>query len=180
MAARKKAKPQLTLRLEAKLKQLGLEYQPWPFKKFNERLLPWAVIGREGGLSIIKTSGFAPRIKGKVPKEFVGCYPATIDKPALIRAVRQNAATLLGVIEAACKGDWGRFGGMRNVQIWLRTAPDVTDQDDIANRGTEVFLKVLGGKGRHTRATASVLPPKGNAVEMQVIFAARLRRQLQR
>jgi enamine deaminase RidA (YjgF/YER057c/UK114 family) len=56
------------------------------------------------------------------------------------------------------------------ITVYVRSAPDFTQQSEVADGASDLIAKVLGPVGAHTRTSVGVLQlPKGAAVEVDLI-----------
>jgi enamine deaminase RidA (YjgF/YER057c/UK114 family) len=88
----------------------------------------------------------------------------------------QDAARLCGLnILAQAKaalGDLDRIVQCLRLTGYVNAAPDFIDHPKVINGASELIVKVLGPKGRHTRVAVGCSSlPLGAAVEIDAIFA---------
>jgi enamine deaminase RidA (YjgF/YER057c/UK114 family) len=88
----------------------------------------------------------------------------------------QDAARLCGLnILAQAKaalGDLDRIVQCLRLTGYVNAAPDFIDHPKVINGASELIVKVLGSKGRHTRVAVGCSSlPLGAAVEIDAIFA---------
>ncbi len=88
----------------------------------------------------------------------------------------QDAARLCGLnILAQAKAaldDLDRIVQCLRLTGYVNAAPDFVDHPKVINGASELIVKVLGQKGRHTRAAVGCSSlPLGAAVEIDAIFA---------
>jgi enamine deaminase RidA (YjgF/YER057c/UK114 family) len=88
----------------------------------------------------------------------------------------QEAATLCALnILAQAKaalGDLDRIVQCLRLNGFVNSAPGFTDHPKVINGASELMVKVLGNKGKHTRiAVGCASLPLGAAVEVDAIFA---------
>jgi len=88
----------------------------------------------------------------------------------------QDAARLCGLnILAQAKaalGDLDRIVQCFRLTGYVNAAPDFIDHPKVINGASELIVKVLGSKGRHTRVAVGCSSlPLGAAVEIDAIFA---------
>lgn len=135
------------------------------------RYLPYNLMMRgPGKINLYVTSGCAPRLNGKIDEMFVGRVPSMGVREAKC-AARFAAATILTVIDGACKQDWSRFVQMVDLTVHVDAAHDFPDLPKISDAASKLFTDVLGKKGRHTRTTVGSRPLPGHVViEMAAMF----------
>ena len=88
----------------------------------------------------------------------------------------QDAARLCGLnVLAQAKAaldDLDRIVQCLRLTGYINAAPDFVDHPKVINGASELIVKVLGPKGRHTRAAVGCSSlPLGAAVEIDAIFA---------
>lgn len=68
-------------------------------------------------------------------------------------------------------GSLNTIVGTPRMTVYVRSAPDFTQQSEVADGASEVLRRVLGEAGVHTRTSVGVAQlPKGAAVEIDFIF----------
>lgn len=91
----------------------------------------------------------------------------------------QEAAKLCGImlvaqIGAALGGDWSRVERIVKLGVFVNSAPDFTDQPQVANGASELMEAVFGAIGKHARSAVGVaVLPRAAAVEVDAIVAVR-------
>jgi len=94
-----------------------------------------------------------------------------LDLEAGQAAARRCGIMLLAQLRNAL-GSLDRVERVVKLGVFVNSAPDFTDQPKVANGASELIVKVLGQKGRHTRiAVGCASLPLGAAVEIDAIFA---------
>ncbi|MEO8753146.1 MAG: RidA family protein [Casimicrobiaceae bacterium] len=67
-------------------------------------------------------------------------------------------------------GDLGRVRQVLRVTVYVQSAPDFTQQTEVADAASQVLHDVLGAAGTHTRTSIGVYQlPKNAAVELDLI-----------
>src|SRR6478672_13679803 len=100
-----------------------------------------------------------------------GTLGAGVDVAQGQEAARLCALNILAQAKAAL-GDLDRIAQCLRLNGFVNAAPGFTDQPKVINGASELIVKVLGQKGRHTRiAVGCASLPLGAAVEIDAIFA---------
>ena len=87
------------------------------------------------------------------------------------KAARACAINVLAQVKAAL-GDLDRIVQCLRLNGFVSSAPGFVDHPKVINGASELIVKVLGQKGRHTRiAVGCSSLPLGAAVEIDAIFA---------
>ena len=72
----------------------------------------------------------------------------------------------------AALGSLGRINQALRLTGYVNAVPDYTDHPLVINGASDLLVKLLGDRGRHTRAAVGVSGlPSGFAVEIDAIFA---------
>ncbi|MGI4948397.1 MAG: RidA family protein [Janthinobacterium lividum] len=87
----------------------------------------------------------------------------------------QEAARLCGLMVAAqIKAALGGFGRVKRIVklgVFVNSAPDFTQQPQVANGASELMVALFGDAGRHARSAVGVpVLPLGAAVEVDAII----------
>ena len=86
-------------------------------------------------------------------------------------AARVCALNLLAVAKKEL-GDLDQVKQVVQVNGFVNAVPGFTDSPAVINGASDVLVKILGDRGRHTRAALAVTGlPKDSTVEIQAIFA---------
>ncbi|TAH36114.1 MAG: hypothetical protein EYC62_03170 [Alphaproteobacteria bacterium] len=125
------------------------------------------------------TSGVAPRRDGKVPSEFIGKlgkenWHVPMERAQL--AAAHCAATLLGIVDKICEGDWDRVAGLVHLTGLVNHAdPEFADFPKVTDAASGVFLNTLGPEiGQHCRTSSGVSGLPGRyVVEMNLSLRVR-------
>lgn len=100
-----------------------------------------------------------------------GTLGAGVDITQGQEAARICALNILAQAKAAL-GDLDRIVQCLRLNGFVASAPGFTDHPKVINGASELIVKVLGQKGRHTRiAVGCSCLPLGAAVEIDAIFA---------
>jgi enamine deaminase RidA (YjgF/YER057c/UK114 family) len=153
---------------EAKLVQLGLEL-PTPPRPAGS----YAASVQTGNLLFI--SGQFPVENGR--PRFVGRVGAELADADGIAAARLAALNVLAQIRAAL-GGFDALAHLVRVEGHVASAPDWHDQPKILDAASDLFVAVLGERGRHTRTAFSPQTlPLNLAVELVVTAAISSKRR---
>lgn len=80
------------------------------------------------------------------------------------------ALRLLAVIDAVTGGDITRIVQVQRLGVFIAASPDFDGHSAIANGASDLFVAVLGERGRHARTAIGVSSlPTGAAVEVDAI-----------
>ncbi len=114
-------------------------------------------------------SGQLPFEKGKIA--VAGTLGADLDVAEGQRAAHLCALNILAQAKAAL-GDLDRIAQCLRLSGYVSAAPGFSDHPKVINGASELMVKVLGSKGRHTRiAVGCSSLPLGAAVEVDALFA---------
>jgi len=145
---------------EQKLVELGLELPNLPTPVAN-----YVPFKRDG--TIVYLSGQGPRrADGTYPTGKVG-RDVTVDEA--YEHARQTALGLLAAAKAAA-------GSLDNVEIlkvfgMVNAVPDFADQPRVINGCSDLFVAVLGERGRHARSAVGLGSlPNNMTVEIEVVI----------
>jgi enamine deaminase RidA (YjgF/YER057c/UK114 family) len=87
-------------------------------------------------------------------------------------AAKVAAMNVLAQIDRMLDGNWSRFAGLLRLDGYVASAENWLRQPTVLNAASEVFVQLLGDKGRHARAAFNVPRlPLNAAVELAVNFA---------
>ncbi|UZE30111.1 RidA family protein [Pseudomonas asplenii] len=112
-------------------------------------------------------SGLVPMMSGKVI--LPGRVGANLtlqeaQKAAGISAMRGLALILQTI------GSLDRIKSLARVTVYVKSTEDFPELSEVANGASDVFHRVLGDAGRHTRTTVGVYQlPKNAAIEVDII-----------
>jgi enamine deaminase RidA (YjgF/YER057c/UK114 family) len=125
---------------------------------------------RDGNLLYV--SGQIPRIGDQV--QFVGAVGSGSDAVINLASARRAAAvaTLRALTLAkAALGSLATIRSVPRISVFVRSAPEFTQQSEVADGASEALYTVFGPRGVHTRTSVGVLQlPKGAAVEIDFVF----------
>jgi enamine deaminase RidA (YjgF/YER057c/UK114 family) len=121
-----------------------------------------------GGLGFV--SGHFPIVGGIV--SHAGRVGAELNEAQGKEAAEIAAMNIMAQIDHLLDGDWDRFAGLLRLDGYVASAEGWTAQPRVLNAASEVFVKILGDKGRHARAAFSVTQLPLNApIELVATFA---------
>jgi len=118
-------------------------------------------------------------ISGQVTMEdgapqYIGKLGDTISLEDGKAAARLCAINVLAVLKVACSGDLDRVVHCVKVGVFVNATPDFTQQPEVANGASDLFVAVFGHSGKHARAAVGVGSlPRGVAVEVDAVFEIR-------
>jgi enamine deaminase RidA (YjgF/YER057c/UK114 family) len=114
-------------------------------------------------------AGQLPLRDGKIA--VAGTLGDGVDIPQGQEAARLCALNILAQAKAAL-GDLDRIVQCLRLNGFVNSAPGFVDHPKVINGASELIVKVLGNKGKHTRvAVGCASLPLGAAVEIDAIFA---------
>ena len=114
-------------------------------------------------------AGQLPLKEGRIA--VAGTLGAGLDAKQGQDAARLCGLNILGQAKAAL-GDLDRIVQCLRLNGYVNATPGFVDHPKVINGASELIVKVLGEKGRHTRvAVGCSSPPLGAAVEIDAIFA---------
>ena len=149
-------------RFDAEAAQLGYD--------FSGKLL----IG--GNYSPAIRHGNTVHISGQVPRvgETIVVTGEVGGGVTLERA--QHAAAICAMrglaLIAQAAGSLDAIDQMLTVRVYVRSAPDFTQQSEVANGASDLIARVLGAAGTHVRTSVGVVQlPKGASVEVDMSAA---------
>ena len=89
-------------------------------------------------------------------------------------AAERCALMILAQVKAALGGDFGRVERIVKLGVFVQCTADFTDQPEVANGASDLFVKVMGDAGKHARAAVGVPAlPRGVAVEVDAVIQLR-------
>lgn len=112
-------------------------------------------------------SGQIPRVGDKVL--FVGAVGDTFDVQQGQQAAAICAMRALAFLQRTA-GSLDGIAAILRITVYVRSAPNFTQQSEVADGASDVLCRVLGPRGVHTRTSVGVLQlPKGTAVELDLV-----------
>lgn len=147
--------------IEAKLKSLNLSLPEAPPPAAN--YVPYVVTGK-----LVFVAGQVSRspngsITGKLGRD--------LDVARGQEAARVCALNILAQVKAACGGDLDRIVQCVKVGGFVNCIDTFQEQPQVINGCSDLFVAVLGDKGRHARfAVGANILPFNLAVEIDAVF----------
>ena len=124
---------------------------------------------RDGDLLYV--SGQIPRIGDKV--HFIGAVGAEVTLADARGAAAISTLRALALAKAVL-GSLTAIRSVPRITVSVRSAPDFTQQSEVADGVSETLYAVFDSLGVHTRTSIGVLQlPKGAAVEADFVFGVR-------
>ena len=103
-----------------------------------------------------------------------GRLGADMDVAAGQAAAERCALMILAQVKAALGGSFGRVERVVKLGVFVQCTPEFTQQPEVANGASDLFVKVFGEAGKHARAAVGVPAlPRGVAVEVDAILQLR-------
>ena len=148
-------------KIETRLKELGIALPPAPAPAAN--YVPWVVSQNMAFIAgQIPMQDGKPSFIGKLGREF------TIEQGQ--QAARICALNVLAQLKAACGGDLDKVARCAKVGAFVNCTPEFSDQPQVVNGASDLFVKIFGDAGRHARAAVAVAGlPRNSTVEIQVV-----------
>ena len=149
-------------RIEAKLKQLGIEL-PEPSAPIAN-YVPYTVSG-----NLVFVSGQICVWNGE--RRHVGKLGAAISVEEGRQAARLCALNILAQLKAASGGDLDRVRRCLRLGAFVNCTPEFADMPQVVNGASDLMVEVFGDAGRHARAAVGNSSlPGGVAVEVEATF----------
>ena len=151
--------------IDARLAELGIVLDaPPPAPGAN--YVPYVIAG-----DIVHVSGQVPMTSEGLSTLIKGRLGADMEIEAGAAAARLCAMNLLAQVKAACGGDLDRLVRVVKLTGFVNSTPEFGDQPKVVNGASDLFVEVLGDKGRHARSAVSAgALPFGCAVEVEGVF----------
>lgn len=115
-------------------------------------------------------------ISGQLPMDasglkYRGILGADCDLTSGQAAARLCALHILGQAKVVL-GDLERIGRVVKLTGFVASAPTFTDQPEVVNGASDLFVELLGERGRHARSAVGVAAlPRGAPVEIEAVLA---------
>lgn len=147
--------------IEARLAEMGLELPDAPAPQAN--YVPYVITGQ----TLYVSGQIAMNADGPI----VGKLGDNMTTEIGAEAAKTCALALLAQARAACGGDLERVARVVKLVGFVNSTGDFTEQPKVINGASDLFVAVLGDKGRHARSAVSAASlPFGVAVEIEGIF----------
>ena len=102
-------------------------------------------------------------IKGKIGKD--------LDTEAGYNAASRCALSIIAQVKKACDNDLSKVRSCVKLTGFVNSTDDFTDQPKIINGASDLFVKIFGEKGKHSRfAVGTASLPLNVPVEIEGIF----------
>jgi enamine deaminase RidA (YjgF/YER057c/UK114 family) len=86
------------------------------------------------------------------------------------RAATLSALNVIAQIDAAVGGDLSKVKRIIKLGVFVASTPEFTEQPQVANGASDLFVAVFGDAGRHARAAVGVSAlPRGVSVEIDAV-----------
>ena len=147
-------------RIDARLKELGIEFKPAPPPAGN--YVPAATTG-----NLVFIAGQVPIEDGQ--RKFIGKLGKEYQTADGQKAARLCAIGILNRLKDAY--DLDRVARCVKLVGFVNSMPDFTDQPTVINGASDLMVQVFGDAGKHARSAIGVASlPFGCAVEVEAIF----------
>lgn len=145
---------------EGKLRELGITLPEAP--KPVAAYVPAVQAG-----NLIFTAGQIPLAEGQI--KFKGKVGKDLTQEEGYQAARLCALNALAAVRAMT-GNLDQIQRVVRVAIYVNSAPGFTNQPEVGNGASELFLQIFGEAGRHARAAVGTNElPRDAAVEVEVV-----------
>jgi len=136
-----------------KLEKLGIDFTNAPVPMAN-----YVSVQKAGDIWFF--SGAGPIKDGK--PTMTGRLGENLTTEQGYQAAREAGVVLLASLERALNGDWDRLEQIVKVQGFVSSTNDYYEQPLVINGVSDLFIEVLGDRGRHARTAlgTNVLPFK--------------------
>lgn len=149
------------MRVEAKLKQLGLELPATPQPAAN-------YVGAVLTGHLLYISGHGPTVDGSIA--YAGKVGKDLNVEQGYEAARLVALNCLASARAAL-GDLDRIKRVVKLLGMVNCTEDFGDQPKVINGASDLLVQLFGDTGRHARSAVGMQAlPFGIAVEIEMIF----------
>lgn len=137
--------------IEKKLEELGITLDAGP-----EPMANYVSVQKAGSLWFF--SGAGPFENGK--PTVLGRLGENMTTEEGYQAARLAGINLLAVLKRELGGNWDKLEQIVKVQGFVNSAPDYYEQPKVINGASDLFVSVLGDRGRHARTAVgtNVLP----------------------
>jgi enamine deaminase RidA (YjgF/YER057c/UK114 family) len=150
----------MTDRIDRKLEEMGLS-----LPQAAAPVASYVPTVDAGGL--LHISGQLPFKDGKV---VTGRLGEGVDKVQGQAAAELCGLMLVAQIKAALGGDLSRVERIVKLGVFVNSAPDFTDQPEVANGASNLMEALFGDAGKHARSAVGVAAlPRGAAVEVDAV-----------
>lgn len=152
--------------VEERLKELGIDLSAGP-----EPMANYVSVQKAGDIWFF--SGAGPFENGK-PVVF-GRLGENLTTDEGYEAARLAGINLLAVLKRELNADWDRLEQIVKVQGFVNSTTDFFEQPNVINGTSDLFVDVLGDRGRHARTAlgTNVLPFR-IPIEVEMIVKVKL------
>lgn len=142
---------------ESILKEIGLELPPPAQRPPTNPLISSVRVG-----NVVWLSGHTSQQRGKVGRDL------SVEQG--VEAARECAAGLLSSLKAEI-GDLNKVKRVVKLLAMVNATDDFVDQPRVANGCSDIFVKLWGENGKHTRSAVGMASLPGNcAVEVEAVI----------
>ncbi len=150
------------MNIAEKLQELGLDLPSAAAPAAN--YVPYVVSGKH-----IYISGQIPFLNGEAMHQ--GRVGDDLTKEQGAEAAKACALNILAQANAAVDGDFSKVKRLVKLGAFVQSTPEFTDQPEVVNGASDLFVEVMGDAGRHARfAVSAAALPRGVAVEIDAVF----------
>ena len=150
-------------KIENRLRELGINLPSSPAPVAN--YTPFVQTG-----NLVFVSGQLPFVPGQ-NSEYVGIVGSTIDAEKVRDGARTAAINVIAVLKIALDGDLDRVVRLVKLNGFVNAVAGFTDQPEVVNGASDLFVEVFGEVGRHARAAVGAGSlPRNMAVEIDATF----------
>jgi len=126
--------------------------------------VPYVISGNH-----IFVSGQIPFLNGE--KMHTGRLGDTLEVEDGVKAAQACALNILGQVNAAVDGNWGRVVRCVKLGAFVNCTSDFTQHPAVVNGASDLMVAALGEAGKHARfAVGAPSLPLGVAVEIDAVF----------
>lgn len=152
----------MTGAVATRLKEMGIELPPPAPAAAN--YVPWMITG-----DTLYIAGQLPSAPGA--DLVTGRLGDGVSVTEGAQAARLCALNILAQAQAALDGDFDRIAQCAKLGGFVNATPDFTDHPQVINGASDLFVEILGERGKHARfAVGAPSLPFGAAVEIDAIF----------
>ena len=148
--------------IDQHLKSLGITLPKASSPAAN--YVPWVRSG-----SLVFVAGQLPQENGQVAQTGLVGQGVSVDEA--YAAARLCALNILSHVRTACDGDLDRVSRVVRVNGFVASGPGFTEHPQVINGASDLFFKIFGEAGGHSRvAVGSSSLPRNASVEVDAIF----------
>ena len=126
--------------------------------------VPYVISG-----NLVFISGQLPFINGELTIK--GKVGDTVSLEDGIKMAEACAKALLSQLKAACGGNLNKVKRVIKLGGFVASTPDFIDQPKVINGASDLFVKIFGDKGKHSRfAVGTASLPLNVPVEIEGVF----------